>query len=52
MDATHSVINQKAACRWETEMDALLSELDDAIDDVEHGRVLSEDELWKDIDAI
>lgn len=52
MDATHSVIKQKATCRWDREMDALLSELDDAIDDVEHGRVLSEDELWKDIGAI
>ena len=26
--------------------------LDDAIDDVENGRVISEEELWAEIDAI
>lgn len=52
MDAVYSATNQEIACRWNGEMDALLSKLDAAIDDVEHGRVLSEEELWKDIDAI
>lgn len=33
-------------------MDALLSKLDEALDDVEHGRVLNEDELWAEMDAI
>lgn len=33
-------------------MDALLSKLDEALDDVGHGRVLDEVELWSEIDAI
>lgn len=33
-------------------MNVLLSKLDEALDDVEHGRVLDEDELWAEIDAI
>lgn len=36
----------------ENAMDALLSKLDEALDDVEHGRVLDEDELWAEVDAI
>lgn len=36
----------------ESAMDALLSKLDEALDDVEHGRVLDENELWTEIDAI
>lgn len=36
----------------ENAMDALLSKLDEALDDVEHGRVLDEAELWAEIDAI
>lgn len=36
----------------ENAMDALLSKLDEALDDVEHGRVLDETELWAEIDAI
>ena len=36
----------------ENAMDALLSKLDEAIDDVEHGRVLEENDLWAEIDAI
>jgi soluble cytochrome b562 len=33
-------------------MDILLSKLDDAIDDIEQGRVQSIDEAWKEIDSI
>ncbi len=33
-------------------MDALFSKLDDAIDDVENGRVISEEEMWTELDAI
>ena len=33
-------------------MDVLLSKLDEALDDVEHGRVLDEAELWAEIDAV
>lgn len=36
----------------ENAVDALLSKLDEAIDDVEHGRMLDEAELWDEIDAI
>ncbi len=33
-------------------MDVLLSKLDEALDDVEHGQVLDEAELWAEIDAV
>ncbi len=33
-------------------MERIFSVLDEAIDDMENGRVLAEDELWKEIDAI
>jgi hypothetical protein len=33
-------------------MNILLSKLDDAIDDIEQGRVQSIDEAWKEIDSI
>lgn len=36
----------------ENAMDALLSKLDEALDDVEHGRALDEDKLWTEIDAV
>ena len=36
----------------ENAMNALLSNLDEALDDVEHGRILDEAELWTEIDAI
>lgn len=36
----------------ENAMDALLSKLDEALDDVEHGRMLEETDLWDEIDAI
>ena len=36
----------------ENGMDALLSKLDEALEDVEHGRVLDETELWAEIDMI
>lgn len=36
----------------ENAMNALLSKLDEALDDVEQGRVLDESELWAEIDTI
>lgn len=33
-------------------MEILFSKLDEAIDDMENGRVLTEEELWAEIDAI
>lgn len=36
----------------ENAMDALLSRSDEALDDVEYGRMLNETELWPEIDTI
>ncbi len=36
----------------ESAMDVLLTKLDEALDDVEHGRVLDEEELWAKLDAV
>jgi len=33
-------------------MDALFSKLDEAIDDMERGKVISEEEMWAGLDAI
>lgn len=33
-------------------MNVIFSKLDDAIDDLENGRVLTEEEVWKELDAI
>lgn len=33
-------------------MDVLFSKLDDAIDDLENARVVTEEELWKELDSI
>ena len=33
-------------------MNVLLSKLDEVIDDLENGRVLTEEELWEEIDSI
>ncbi|MDE7283331.1 MAG: hypothetical protein K2N85_07100 [Lachnospiraceae bacterium] len=36
----------------ENAMNALLSKLDEAIDDVEYGRVLDENDLWADLKTL
>lgn len=33
-------------------MDVLFSKLDESIDDMENGRVISEEEMWAELDAI
>ena len=33
-------------------MDVLFSKLDDAIDDLENGRVISEEDMWEELDKI
>ena len=33
-------------------MDVLFFKLDEAIDDMENGRVISEEEMWAELDAI
>lgn len=34
------------------DMNVLFSKLDEAIDDIENGRTLSSEEMWKEIDEI
>lgn len=36
----------------ENAMNILYSKLDEAIDDLENGRVISEEEMWAELDAI
>ncbi len=52
MEAIRSINNQEMANTLDDVMQVLFSKLDDAIDDVENGRVISEEELWKELDAI
>jgi len=42
----------KNACTINDAADALFSMLDEAIDDMENGRVISEEEMWAELDAI
>lgn len=42
-DDTHSIDNT---------MNILYTKLDEAIDDLENGRVISEEEMWADLDSI
>ena len=43
---------QKSIYRINDGMNVLLSKLDEAIDDLENGCVLTEEELWEEIDSI
>ncbi len=52
MALTEAVKTRENSYTVENAMDALLSKLDEALDDVEHGRVLDEAELWAEIDEI
>ena len=52
MALAEAVRTSESSYTVENAMDALLSKLDEALDDVEHGRVLDESELWAEIDAI
>lgn len=52
MALTEAVKTSEKLYTVENAMDTLLSKLDEALDDVEHGRVLDEAELWAEIDAI
>ncbi len=50
-----TIASMKSQGTWQTldgAMDILFAELDKAIDDLENGRVLSEEELWAEIDAM
>ena len=52
MEATRSINNQDSAYTLDDAMQVLFSKLDEAIGDVENGRVISEDELWEELDII
>lgn len=46
------VTNTNSSLSINDAMNVLFSKLDEAIDDMENGRVLSDEELWEEIDAI
>ena len=52
MVAIRSINNQDMANTLDVAMQILFSKLDDAIDDVENDRVISEEQLWEELDAI
>lgn len=52
MDVMQNIKNRNNNGTLDDAMAVILSKLDDAIDDVENGRVISEEELWAEIDAI
>ncbi len=52
MEAIHSINNQDMTNTLDDAMQVLFSILDDAIDDVENGRIIFEEELWEDLDTI
>lgn len=52
MEATQAINNQKNTYAIDDAMNALFSKLDEAIDDLENGRVISEEEMWAELDAI
>lgn len=52
MDAVHGLEGQESSYVLEDAMEVLMWELDGAIEDQRSGRVISEEELWEEIDAI
>lgn len=52
MDAIQTVTTQEKSYTINDAMNVLFSKLDEAIDDMENGRVVSEEELWTELDAI
>lgn len=52
MLSVETVKLQEASNDVNAAMKVLFSKLDEAIDDIENGRVLTEEELWAEIDAI
>lgn len=52
MELAEAVKTEQNSYTVENAMNALLSRLDEALDDVEQGRVLDEVDLWTEIDAI
>lgn len=52
MTLVEAVKLQETSNDVDAAMKVLFSKLDEAIDDMENGRVLTEEELWAEIDAI
>lgn len=52
MEVMQGIKSQNISGTLDYAMAVMRSKLDDAIDDVENGRVIYEEELWAEIDAI
>ncbi|MBD5472428.1 MAG: hypothetical protein HDR20_05895 [Lachnospiraceae bacterium] len=52
MEAMHNTKKQEISYTLDDAMNVLFFKLDEAIDDVQNGRLISEEELWAEIDAI
>ena len=52
MDAVKVMNKQENTYTINDAMQVIFSELDVALDDFENGRVISEDEMWAELDAI
>lgn len=52
METMQTVKRQDSSYTINDAMGVLFSKLDEAIDDMENGRVISEGELWAELDAI
>lgn len=52
MEAVCRINNQDMANALDDAMQVLFSKLNEAIDDVENGRLISEEEPWEELDAI
>lgn len=52
MALVKAVKTMESPCSIENVRNLLLLKLDEALDDMEHGRVLDEDDLWAEIDEV
>lgn len=52
MATAKAVRQQDDTYTIENAMNILYTKLDEAIDDLENGRVISEEEMWADLDSI
>lgn len=52
MTIAKAIRQQEDTYSIENAMNILYSKLDEAIDDLENGRVISEEEMWAELDAI
>lgn len=52
MDAVNVMNKQENAYTINDAMQVIFSKLDEALDDFENGRVISEEEMWAELDAI